>query len=158
MKFQLLAAYYSGFMPTTLPNSGGAAPGPAFQGFQIVGAYMNGGLSLGHQWFVKWGAQSALWFVSGMRSSIEQYPFTMWISTFIGILFTYGMMIARSRFAGFPLHPIGYLMSLNWAGRTLWFSIFLGWLFKVLITRFGGHDTYRKFVLFLWELSWATSR
>jgi hypothetical protein len=26
----------------------------------------------------------------------------------------------------------------------VWFSIFLGWLCKSLITRFGGSDTYRK--------------
>jgi hypothetical protein len=28
--------------------------------------------------------------------------------------------------------------------NTLWLSVFIGWLAKVLITRFGGFDSYRK--------------
>jgi hypothetical protein len=51
------------------------------------------------------------------------------------------MMLARSRFLWFPLHPLGLLMSLTYPMNTLWFSIFLGWGCKVMITRFGGTDT-----------------
>jgi hypothetical protein len=42
------------------------------------------------------------------------------------------------------LHPVGFLMCLTYPMNVLWFSIFLGWLCKVVITRFGGSDTYRK--------------
>lgn len=35
-------------------------------------------------------------------------------------------------------------MTLTWTMDQVWFSIFLGWGCKVLITRFGGVDTYRK--------------
>jgi hypothetical protein len=28
--------------------------------------------------------------------------------------------------------------------NTLWLSVFIGWLAKVLITRIGGFDSYRK--------------
>ena len=68
----------------------------------------------------------------------------------LGIALTYGMMLARSRFAWFPLHPIGLLLAQSYPIASIWFSIFLGWLFKVLITKFGGTDSYRKGVpLFL---------
>jgi hypothetical protein len=55
-----------------------------------------------------------------------------------------GMLWARSFLPGFPLHPIGFLMCDSYAAHQVWFSIFLGWLCKVLITRFGGVETYRK--------------
>jgi hypothetical protein len=28
----------------------------------------------------------------------------------------------------------------------VWFSVFVGWLCKVLVTKFGGIDSYRKIV------------
>jgi hypothetical protein len=36
------------------------------------------------------------------------------------------------------------MMAQTYPMRRLWFSIFLGWACKVLLTRFGGTDTYRK--------------
>ncbi len=48
----------------------------------------------------------------------------------------------RLRFAWWPLHPIGYLMLYTYPGTTLWLSIFVGWLAKALILRFGGTRLY----------------
>ena len=70
--------------------------------------------------------------------------FFIWFWLGFDGFFTYTLMLARSRFLWFPLHPLGFLMSLTYPMNRLWFSIFLGWLFKVSITRFGGSDTYRK--------------
>jgi hypothetical protein len=43
-------------------------------------------------------------------------------------LLTYGMMVARSRFLWFPLHPLGFLMCLTYPIQRLWFSTFwAGW-------------------------------
>ena len=56
------------------------------------------------------------------------------------------MMLARSRFMAFPFHPIGYLMCVTFPAKMLWFSVFLGWLCKVVITRFGGADAYRRMI------------
>jgi hypothetical protein len=64
----------------------------------------------------------------------------------MGALLTYGLMLARSRFAGFPFHPIGLLTCLTSTIHVVWFSVFVGWLCKVLVTKFGGIDSYRKVV------------
>jgi hypothetical protein len=82
---------------------------------------------------------------------VLQDNFTLnWVAAFIGGLGTWGMMAARARFSWFPFHPVGYIMFTPFAITTLWFSIFLGWLIKSLVTRFGGTDSYRKLVpLFL---------
>jgi hypothetical protein len=112
--------------------------------------YENGGLTLGHKWFVQDGSRWPMRFIEGINNAATNYPFVSWASVVMGSILTYGMMLARSRFSGFPFHPIGYIMSLTYPGFMFWFSIFLGWLFKVLIMRFGGHDSYRKTVpLFL---------
>jgi hypothetical protein len=41
-------------------------------------------------------------------------------------------------------HPIGMVMLVNPIMQTYWFSIFLGWLFKSLVTKYGNKDTYRN--------------
>ena len=52
------------------------------------------------------------------------------------------LSVLRLRFAWWPLHPIGYLMLYTYPGTHLWLSIFLGWLAKNLILRFGGPKLY----------------
>ena len=41
-------------------------------------------------------------------------------------------------------HPIGFIMLVNPIMHTYWFSIFVGWLAKSLVTRYGNKDVYAK--------------
>lgn len=41
-----------------------------------------------------------------------------------------------------PIAPIGYLLGTTWYPQLLWWSLFLGWLVKALIVRFGGAPMY----------------
>jgi len=105
--------------------------------------YQHGGLQL-NGWFAGGGAQKP---ASDAQQLINGVSDATWFNTFwiaIGSAMTWGMMVARSRLLWFPLHPIGLLMSLTYPMNMLWFSIFIGWLCKALITKFGGSDAYRK--------------
>jgi len=42
-----------------------------------------------------------------------------------------------------PLHPIGLLLANTWYGNRAWASMFLGWMAKGLIVRYGGARLYR---------------
>ena len=55
----------------------------------------------------------------------------------------------RARFVWWPLHPVGLVASctLPIMARA-WFSIFLAWLFKILILKYGGIGVYRKSIPF----------
>lgn len=54
------------------------------------------------------------------------------------------MLWACSRFPSWPLHPVGLLFCQLSIGNLIWFSVFLGWLVKVMITGVFGGAAYRK--------------
>jgi hypothetical protein len=105
--------------------------------------YETGGLQLAVWWARVGGSQPAV-NTAGIMRGIETNIAANWGWVGIGAAMTWGMMAARSRFTWFPLHPIGLVMCVPFAMHSMWLSIFLGWLFKVVITRFGGNDGYRK--------------
>lgn len=105
--------------------------------------YEAGGLSL-NSWFAVVGAQQPAVVSAKMLNGTRDVSWMNWVWMGVGGTLTYGMMLARSRFVWFPFHPLGFLMSATYPMNMLWFSIFLGWLLKSLIQRFGGSDAYRK--------------
>ncbi len=54
------------------------------------------------------------------------------------------LMWARQRLAWWPLHPIGFPIGANAMKDGVWFSIFLAWLIKIGILRFGGASLYQR--------------
>lgn len=67
-----------------------------------------------------------------------------------GALVTLTLSILRMKLLWFPLHPVGYLAANSWGMHINWLSFFLGWLFNVLIIRYGGLAVYRRLLpLFL---------
>ena len=110
--------------------------------------YDQGALSMGSSWARGHLSLRPATFLENLRNDRGDLAASSWFALSFGAALTWLMMVMRARFAWFPFHPIGYLISLNYAMQTFWFSIFLGWLAKSLITRFGGHDTYRKTIPF----------
>jgi hypothetical protein len=64
------------------------------------------------------------------------------LHTGIGFVVALALGALRLNFAWWPLHPIGFVMIETYPGDHLWLSIFVGWLAKVLILRFGGAKLY----------------
>ena len=108
--------------------------------------YDNMGLSLKHTWWASFGSQWPVGFVDSMFHADKNSPLLNWSSVVLGAALTLGMMLARGRFAGFPFHPIGYIMAQTYPAEMFWFSIFLAWAAKSIITRYGGIDSYRKLI------------
>ena len=63
---------------------------------------------------------------------------------------TFLLYFLRHRFFWWPFHPIGYVMtSARWGGLAdFWFSVFLGWLIKLIIIKFLGLKTHRRAIPF----------
>lgn len=65
-----------------------------------------------------------------------------------GIMTALVLGTLRMRFTWWVWHPVGYATSMSWSMEQLWFCIFLGWLAKLLIMRYGGAPAYRKALYF----------
>lgn len=61
----------------------------------------------------------------------------------IGAVLTGLLGLARLAWAWWPMHPIGLLVAPTYATSMIWFSFFLGWLWKVGVMRYGGIRIYR---------------
>lgn len=106
-------------------------------------AYSEGALKMNSFW-ANTGTQEPARSVKEIAGGVQDSFLTNWLWTFIGGAVTWGLVFARMRFAWFPLHPLGYIMWSPYVMYAFWFSIFLGWLFKIMIMRFGGPETYRR--------------
>lgn len=62
----------------------------------------------------------------------------------VGATTTTVLSALRLRFVSWPLHPVGYILTYSYAIKTIWFSVFIGWLAKLLIVKFGGASLYRS--------------
>jgi hypothetical protein len=108
-------------------------------------AYSEGALKMNSFW-ANGGTQEPARTAKEIAGGVQDSFVTNWLWTFIGAAVTWGLVVARMRFAWFPLHPLGYIMWAPYVMYAFWFSIFLGWLFKVVIMHFGGADTYRRLI------------
>ncbi len=108
-------------------------------------AYGNGGLSMNSFW-ANSGTQEPARTVKEIAGGVQDSFLTNWFWTFTGAFVTWCLVAARMRFAWFPLHPLGYIMWSPYVMYAFWFSIFLGWLFKVIIMHFGGPAIYKRLI------------
>lgn len=59
----------------------------------------------------------------------------------LGAVATAAVLVLRARLTWWPLHPVGLI--LGSISQEIWLSMFVAWLCKVLLLRYGGPGTYR---------------
>ena len=62
----------------------------------------------------------------------------------VGFSLTILLNSLRMRLPWWPLHPVGYAISSTWSMHRLWISMFIAWMLKLLILRYGGLRLYRS--------------
>lgn len=62
----------------------------------------------------------------------------------IGFVVMVGLEAASLRWSAWPLLPVGYVTSYGAFIGNAWFSVFVGWIAKVLIVRFGGASLFQR--------------
>ena len=64
-----------------------------------------------------------------------------------GMIFGAGLTLLlsalRARFIGFPLHPAAYALNMTFANDFFWGDMFVAWLIKALLLRYGGMKAYQ---------------
>jgi hypothetical protein len=116
-------------------------------------------------WWPRGAAWSAADNIGGLMQSPPQATWWDYSAMIYGGLFVVLLNALRMRFAWWPFHPLGYvaMMGPQFMGDRYGFSIFLGWVAKWAVVRFGGSRAYRAtrpaaiglvignaFVLFTW--------
>lgn len=83
----------------------------------------------------------------------------------IGFAFVLMLDFIRFRFPGFPLHPVGYALAMNFGLDYFWFGLIIVWLIKLFVERYyglRGHDKLHQVAIgiilaeFIAEAIWST--
>jgi Family of unknown function (DUF6785)/Domain of unknown function (DUF6784) len=65
-----------------------------------------------------------------------------------GFLTAAFLFLMRLQFFWWPFHPIGYAISGSWSINLVWLPLFIAWLIKLLVLRYGGLRAYRLLLPF----------
>ena len=52
--------------------------------------------------------------------------------------------LSRMLWTASPFHPIGLLLLNSWAIQRIWFSIFIAWILKLIVLRWGGAPVFNR--------------
>ena len=107
-------------------------------------AYDYGGVNLHSQFFGQSFPSYPSRFALRKLSEPSAVSVDGWLWTLSGGLVMALLMIARQRLMWWPFHPLGFAVSAGWTMRYIWFSVFLAWLIKLAILRYGGVGLYHK--------------
>jgi hypothetical protein len=78
-----------------------------------------------------------------IRKERMHKPFgPMWINAIVGVVVMGVLLLLRSLFYWWPLHPIGYVCA-GLAGG-VWASVLIGWVIKRAVLKYGGGKLFRN--------------
>jgi hypothetical protein len=104
-------------------------------------AYAYGGINLNWHFFGELQQSRFNYFAANITSTSD--PFGRWFFFGVGVVIMWGLMVVRQRFIWWPIHFIGFPVGASAPLAAGWFSIFLAWMLKGLILKYGGINTYR---------------
>jgi hypothetical protein len=78
------------------------------------------------------------------RGKFAPKPSSTPLNLAIGFTATVILQLGTLQWAGWPLLPVGFVTSYGPFMGNAWFSIFVGWLAKVLIVRLGGAGLFQR--------------
>ncbi len=114
---------------------------------QLKLAYKYGGINL-NKWYFIGAPQLPYKYIAEMIKHQTSPNGVGWLCRAIGFLVMGVILFMRQQFLWWPLHPIGFLIAPVWLMDQLWFSIFIVWLIKKLILKYGGATVYERLKYF----------
>ena len=105
--------------------------------------YTYGGINLSSWQFGRMSTYTGNWIT---RNINNPEPVHIWYLTFTGIgAALMGLLtLLKNRFVGFPIHPIGLAIGIPHPVPMIWPSVFIAWLLKALILKYGGPRLYTR--------------
>ena len=109
-------------------------------------AYEYGGINLNWHFFGELQQSRFNYYASNITATHD--PFGRWLFFGIGASVMWLLMFLRQQFIWWPLHFIGFPVAASTPLAAAWFPIFLAWMIKGLILKYGGIRTYRLMLPF----------
>jgi len=111
-------------------------------------AYQYGGINLNWHFFGELQQSRFGYYAANIASTSD--PFGRWFFFGIGAAVMWALMMVRQQLIWWPLHFIGFPVGASAPLAAGWFSIFIAWMLKGLILKYGGINVYRTMLpLFL---------
>ncbi|MEW6751026.1 MAG: DUF6785 family protein [Candidatus Latescibacterota bacterium] len=105
-------------------------------------SYQYGGINL-NAWFFGDGCTNPFTFAAHRLANPAAPSVSGWLHTGAGAGLMGLLVLARHRLPWWPLHPLGFPIAVVWSTNQVWFSIFVAWLLKLAVLRYGGPRLYR---------------
>ena len=107
-------------------------------------SYTRGGINLS-PWFWISSSKLPLTYLASMIQSTSMTEATGWLFTGFGAGVMWLLMFVQQRVAWWPVHPLGLAISGTvFTSGFIWFSVFIAWLIKVVVLKYGGGNLYRR--------------
>lgn len=106
-------------------------------------SYQRGGPQL-NDWFWGGGPNAAAKWVADMLISQPRANLAGWILTGVGFVIMGWLTSMRQQILWWPFHPLGFSLGGIWMMDQLWSTIFLTWLIKAGIMRYGGVKSFQR--------------
>lgn len=104
-------------------------------------AYSRGGVSLS-SWLFSGNPRAAFNYAAASMQNPVTPSLSWWLWMLAGGVIMWALTGVHMRFIGWPLHPLGFAIAPTQPVQDLWFSIFIGWLIKSWVLRYGGYRVY----------------
>ncbi len=62
------------------------------------------------------------------------------------------LQVMRTRFPWWPFHPLGFAVTSSWEINLVWMPLFIAWVLKLVILRYGGRQGFSKSIPFFMGL------
>jgi hypothetical protein len=70
------------------------------------------------------------------------------VAMLFGAAATAALALLRTRFIGFPLHPVGYVLCNTFTMNSFFVPTLIAWVAKTLVLRYGGQGLYHRSLAF----------
>ena len=109
-------------------------------GLNVYLGYNYGGINLDPFYFKNVSIYPYAYFMEHNILQPEGPNVSGWIHKGLGAAIMTGLMVAQHRWVWWPFHPLGFPVSCVF--RTMFFSVFLGWVLKTVTLRYGGLNLF----------------
>lgn len=100
-----------------------------------IGYYKSG-------WY-PWSSQEAWNQLTNWLNANQGFQWGRVLASVIGFFVYFGLMVVRTQWVSWPLHPAGFALSTTYYMAHMWFPMFLAWLTKSVTMRYAGARSQR---------------